>query len=229
MIIIVSIIFIILLIICLKYFIRYETKTVSIQLSEEEMSNLSKASFIIFDTDVDHVGYYREIFRSNDVTIHDRFLIGNIGKRLLKIKNTSTNKYDYVPCQYNINSIDKRIIDASLIEDGRDYFLTKSTFIISNGDKPVIKEAILEDEAERLSRSELLKSIYSKYIIRINSYILSTNDFNDKSILDSRVGTLRDLHFINSGLDKGERYFVIFVIEDQDGNIHYSRRIDLIG
>ena len=212
-----------------------------IQLTKEQINNYAYSTFTIFKQDIDHPNYYYPIYNSDDTTLDKNGKLKiDYTNKLTKVLDEDTGKYQYVLTYHrNRNNQNQRTTDAILydkdydISDGR--FMSRATLYLADtsNKKLTVSMAKLKSNNERINGAVLNIDDYETYEIWTNSYrilddkgnVLDTSEWESSPTLTGFSGKLSELEFEYTNLDKGNRYYALFIITDINGNTSYSKLI----
>ena len=217
-----------------------EKNTISIQLSQEQISNYASATFTIFERDKEHPDYYRMIYNADDVELDSNgVLSSNYTNKILYVKDDDTNESIYAPSFYRKHN-NTRFIYVTLYAKDKDFldddYMTGATlfFAPTIGENPVVGSAKLRSYNERIDGTLLDLNNYSKYEALFAAYKLLDNKGN---VLPSEewesapvyTGWSADLtstdDYKYSSLDIEGEYYALFIVNDIHDNSSYSKLI----
>ena len=209
----------------------------SITLTNEQLNTFSAGLFAIFEKDPEHPNYYKPIFSSDDTTLENNVLKANINNKMLKIKDDDGKEY-YVLTYYRKNgNITRRVggflykKDSKIFDEG---YMNSVDFIISD-DKgtPFISAAKLISKNDRINGTLLNLEDYYDLEITSNSFgILDSkgnviDDWEASPVVTGYSTNLNEIELKNSGLDKGDNYYGLFILKDIYGNSSYSKLVKI--
>lgn len=214
---------------------------ISIQLTKEQISNYSFATFTIFERDNEHPDYYRLIHNTDEIILNtDGLLIANYKNKLVKIKNDE-NGYEYI-LTFNKKSLNnsrwaKAIIYNKSLDYLDDGYSSVADLYFSNNSSgdPIISTAKLISDNERIDGIilnldnydvfELLQ--YSYRILDDNGNVISSSEWERAPIIKSYVEKFSEMEFKYSSLDGEKDYYGMFTINDINGHSSYSKLIKI--
>ena len=219
------------------------TKSVSIQLTKEQVENYAYSTFVIFEQDMEHPNYYWVLLNSDDVKLSkDGILTANYENSFIKLFDKDDNKDYYIYVYYRQKY--GRKVTAILYgkkENLEEKLQTELNPIVDlyittdNKGKPTISNAKLRSDNERLDGILLNINDYDTYnIIRSRKKILD----NSGNVLDTSEWESPPEFYMLYGkndelktglkytsLDKGNNYYALFLVTDTNNQVSYSKLI----
>ena len=207
----------------------------SMELSDEQLETFSIGLFAIFERDPEHPDYYKLLFSSDDTTLDNKILTANINNMMLKINNDDDN-FEYIKTFYRKKNNNIRTVDATLYRKDADFsddnYMNSVTLMISNdSNNPSVFAAKLKSKNERIDGTLLDLNDFDKVEMWNGTYkILDdngnyTDEWESAPSVSGYSDNLSELELKNSGLDKGDNYYGLFILNDIYGNTSYSKLI----
>ena len=213
-------------------------KEVTLQLSDEELSNYSYTLYTVFKKDKDHPNYYQLVYDSDDVKLEGNNITTKIGNNLIKM--VDENGQDYLPVTYRKgDGIGTYQMVGIFTDRTRDFTdkkysqVAKAEFTMDNGKATITAASVTSSDDERLLGVYLDLNKYNFFTFICSRYKLfdaNGNMLDTWEASPTKVGyedEIKNFNFTNTGIMDDGEYYVLFKIFDINNDSHTSKLIKI--
>ena len=221
------------------------TKTISIQLTDEQLKDYAYATFTIFKRDSEHPNYYRALLNSDNVTLsEDGLLVANYENQFVKLIDEEDGSEAYIYTRYRKNETTPHQATIFIYDNDRElsdpmYQVHGSLGIINDNMKPKVANFEVSSNNERINGVIIPLDDYDVYelwhfdyrILDDNGAVVDRKKWESAPVKYGYTGTVSKLNdsLKYASLDKGDNYYALFLITDINNEVNYSKLIKVGG